>query len=210
MRPEGQGQAPARHPRASCCSPYAAPLVMEASCTPQACAPVARCTTMPSRSPPQRLRMCQSVDQSFQAALLAFESVPPAPRGLSPGPAARPAGRQPVARWHGGAGPGRRGVGAGGLLGAAESRWREGARWHGTPPRGLQPPQQEQTRAALGRLPGPARTPRPSNVGAAPRRQTHNYRLDPAVYPLQTLKSRLWPFPEQARRLALPKICPEV
>ena len=49
-----------------------------------ACAPVSRCTTVPSRSPPQRLQLCKSFSAALiasSAALIAFDS---APRQQSP------------------------------------------------------------------------------------------------------------------------------
>src|SRR5215831_18190500 len=63
--------------------PYPSPWQRPAC--PHACAPVSRCTTVPSRSPPQRLQRCKS----FSAALIAFDSTP---RQQSPraAPAAQP------------------------------------------------------------------------------------------------------------------------
>lgn len=46
---------------------------------PHACAPVSRCTTVPSRSPPQRLQRCKSFSAALiasSAALIAFDSAP--------------------------------------------------------------------------------------------------------------------------------------
>ena len=88
---------PAHPPSASRGCPYAVPLAMAASGTPAArphtCAPVSRCTTVPSRSPPQRLQRCESFSAALIAsstALIAFDS---APRQQSPpraAPAAQP------------------------------------------------------------------------------------------------------------------------
>ena len=79
---------PAHPPSASRGCPYAVPLAMAASGTPaarpHACAPVPRCTTVPSRSPPQRLQRCKSFSAALIAsstALIAFDS---APRQQSP------------------------------------------------------------------------------------------------------------------------------
>jgi hypothetical protein len=88
---------PAHPPSASRGCPYAVPLAMAASGTPaarpHACAPVSRCTTVPSRSPPQRLQRCKS----FSAALIAFDSAPRQSPPSSPSRPARVAPAAPVA-----------------------------------------------------------------------------------------------------------------
>ncbi len=80
---------------------------------PHACAPVSRCTTVPSRSPPQRLRMCQSV--CTRLCKQRSSRVHPSPRAAPAAPAARhpAAAADALGRVLGGAGG-----------------W--AARWHGT------------------------------------------------------------------------------
>jgi hypothetical protein len=72
---------PPAHPAAAR-MPY--PLSWKRAARPHACAPVSRCTTVPSRSPPQRLQRCKSFAAALIAsstALIAFDS---APRQQSP------------------------------------------------------------------------------------------------------------------------------
>jgi len=84
---------------------------------PHACAPVSRCTTVPSRSPPQRLQRCKSFSAALiasSAALIAFDSAPrqqsppsspsrparvapAAPAARHPTPARRASRRRPAA-----------------------------------------------------------------------------------------------------------------
>ena len=121
---------PAHPPSASRGCPYAVPLAMAASGTPaarpHACVPVSRCTTVPSRSPPQRLQRCKSFSAALIAsstALIAFDS---APRAVPPEPP-QPR-RQPVTQ-HQPAGPAaavqRPALTAQGWRGWGSPRWRQ-------------------------------------------------------------------------------------
>ena len=74
------GSRPARPAAARI--PY--PSLWQRPARPHACAPISRCTTVPSRSPPQRRQRCKS----FSAALIAL--IPP--RGSSPPGQPQPAG----------------------------------------------------------------------------------------------------------------------